>query len=678
MACQPCERIRLFKHSASGAIPLFDCSICENDFEAQGLRYCAACQQPSCSLCGALESQCANSCKLHGRISQQIIDFLSLFESINTTKIVRSLLGQFIALVSIVNLLNGVLLTLIYQYMQPANAIAEAILTQTLISVFVSLLIISVVLCWVLLLANHSRRIAQQESHNQTQKLTLEIQAHHKTDTALQEAKELAERSNAAKSRYLTGISHELRTPLQSILGYAQLLLADQQVGSAQHKGLKIIYRNGQYLTDLIEGLLDVSKIEAGRLDLYRTQVRFSELIAQIVDMFNMQALAKGLNFHYKALSPLPETVICDEKRLRQILNNILSNAVKYTQRGQINFTVRYRNQVAEFIVLDTGIGIDDESIERIFKPFERVRDSKSANLPGTGLGLTIVKLLTEIMGGEVKVTSTLGEGSRFKVSLMLPWISQDADIDRSKALAETAQYTAKIAGYEGYQRTVLLVDDDPIVRGLFSDLLIPIGFRVLEAQNGEKCLQLVEQTNVDFILLDINMPLMNGLQAAQTLRADKFKPPIVMLSADVQEQQGASLQKQLHNDYLIKPVSNEKLLMVIAKHLKLKWIYQQPNKQASTSATGYSGFDSETKKAASLVVQQVPTLVPEPLDHPLIKELIACAQMGYLKGANDALLNITQQSILSAPLCAQLQTLCNQFQFEVLIQTLEDSGSEA
>ena len=191
-----------------------------------------------------------------------------------------------------------------------------------------------------------------------------------------------------------------------------------------EHKrGLKIIHRSGQYLTDLIEGLLDISKIEAGRLDLYRNQVRLPELIDQLSQMFTVQANQKHLVLNCRIHNPLPDVVIADEKRLRQILINLLSNAVKYTPSGTIDFEIFYRNQVAEFRITDTGPGIEKSQLERIFDPFERVRNRDTANLPGTGLGLTIVKLLTEIMGGDLQVKSELGSGSEFKVSLLLPWV---------------------------------------------------------------------------------------------------------------------------------------------------------------------------------------------------------------------------------------------------------------
>lgn len=654
-------------------IATLECSICEHHFERDDLSYCPAYGQAICSLCCTLEVRCGDSCKPHGRLSQQISDFFAHFISAKYSKAITSQLSRFLALVTVVNIINAALLAIIYRHMQPLSVIENQLITQTLIIVFVCLLIISGVLCWVLLLAHDSRRSAQQESHSQTKKLTLEIQAHQKTDKALQQAKELAERANAAKSRYLTGISHELRTPLQSILGYAQLLLEEENQPKNRQKGLTIIHRNGQYLTDLIEGLLDVSKIEAGRLDLYRSQVKLPELLAQIADMFEMQALSKGLNFHYQVLSPLPELVICDDKRLRQVLNNVLSNALKYTQQGSVHFSVSYRNQVAEFTVKDSGIGIDNDALERIFSPFERVRDSQSANLPGTGLGLTIVKLLTEIMGGDVQVTSTLNQGSCFKISLMLPWLHQQST-DLSIANKTTKplpneRENSKIAGYEGYQRSILLVDDDPVVRGLFADLLAPLGFKVLEAPNGEKCLELLNDISVDFILLDINMPGINGLDVAKTLRQRQVKSTIVMLSADIQEQQSLIHQDNRYDEYLIKPVANQTVLDIIAKRLRLKWIYQKTQPLIALADTPTSIADSSITHE-----QLIPTSIAH---HPLILELKNCAQMGYHKGATQALTEITRQNILATNVLAKLTLLCQHFQFEKLITLLERNTNE-
>ena len=193
----------------------------------------------------------------------------------------------------------------------------------------------------------------------------------------------------------------------------------DETIPAHRKEALGVIRRSGEYLADLIEGLLDISKIEAGRLDLHRDQVRIELLMEQLVTMFRLQAEDKGLAFDYHCPNPLPELVTTDEKRLRQILINLLSNAIKYTDRGGVSLTLRYRSQVAEFTVRDTGEGIAPENVERIFRPFERIR-TPGQSRTGTGLGLTITRLLTEIMGGDISVESEPGQGSVFRVSLML------------------------------------------------------------------------------------------------------------------------------------------------------------------------------------------------------------------------------------------------------------------
>src|SRR5690606_6469013 len=292
-----------------------------------------------------------------------------------------------------------------------------------------------------------------------------------KTDRALQKAKEQAEAANQAKSRYLTGLSHELRSPLNAAFGYAQLLEHDPAVPAHLHDAVAAIRRSTSHLADLIEGLLEISKIEAGRLELDRNQVRIHALIDELVSMFRLQASEKGIGFRFVCTTPVPELVTADEKRLRQILINLLSNAIKFTRQGEVALHFRYRNQVAEFTIRDTGVGIAPEDIERIFLPFERVRKAGTPATHGTGLGLTITRLLTEIMGGDLNVQSTPGHGSEFRLSLML------------SSLPYRASPTLALApvGYHGAPRTLLVIDDDPTHRGLISDMLTTLGFNILE-----------------------------------------------------------------------------------------------------------------------------------------------------------------------------------------------------
>ena len=631
------------------------CEICENSFEQEDMIYCPAYQQPICSLCCSLEVRCLESCKPHARLSDQVVDFLYLFLPKKVAGAANSRFGRFLALMVACNLINGALMAVIYRQMAPGTEAEALLLEQTIWTLFFTFLIVSGVVTWLFLLAHESRVVAQEESNRQTTKLTQEIEAHKQTDRELQQAKELAERSNEAKSRYLTGISHELRTPLQSILGYAQLLSEKEDTPDQHRNGLQIIHRSGQYLTDLIEGLLDISKIEAGRLELYRSRVQLPELIDQLANMFRMQAQNKGIGFRCEIHDALPKVIITDEKRLRQILINLLSNAVKYTADGEVVFDVHYRNQVAEFSIRDTGPGIPEAQLKRIFDPFERVRNADTANLPGTGLGLTIVKLLTEIMGGDLQVESQLEQGSRFKVSLMLPWVNNDAVLD---------QGLKRIVGYEGYQRTVCLVDDDPVLRGLLSDLLVPHGFRTLEAHDAEACLALLDKCKPDLFLLDVSMPGMNGLELARTLRQRQIEVPIIMLSADAQEHDRRPEDQSSYDDYLVKPVSNQNLLDKLAHYLQLEWIYQE------IAVPGVAEMKPDPQPSETTVEQIV---IP---DHSLILELKAFAEMGYRKGVQQSLEQLSQQSILCENTQKHLEGLCKNFQFEQLVQCLEQNRS--
>jgi signal transduction histidine kinase/CheY-like chemotaxis protein len=623
----------------------YECCICEHHYEPEDMSYCPAYQGNICSLCCSLDSRCMDTCKDKSRFSEQFYDFLTLFIPKKALSLINSRLLHFLGILLIISLINSGLMALIYYQIPSDNPQTLSIVSDALLVLFFILLIISGVLAWIFLLAHESRVMAQDESQRQTNRLIDEINAHTQTDKALQEAIEQAESANHAKSRYLSGISHELRTPLQTILGYAQLLGQDESIPEKRRESINIIQRSGDYLADLIEGLLDVSKIEAGKLDIRRDEMDLHELMAQLELMFRPQAEDKDIGFIFNCPDKFPQYVIADEKRVRQILINLLSNAIKFTEVGHVKFSLRYQSQVAEFIVSDTGIGIKEENLERIFHPFERISPTNTSQAPGTGLGLTIVHLLSDIMGGDVSVTSTPGKGSEFKVALMLSKIESPII---------TQQLQAPIIGYEGEQKNIFVVDDHASHRSLIRDLLTPLGFNVIEASDAKSCLDLAEEKKPDLYLLDVSLPDFNGLDLANILRKRGIKEPIIMISADAQEHHSIGNPETPHNFYMVKPIKVQALLDKIALLLSLQWRYKN-NIIASTPKN-----EKDWK-------------IP---NHSYIDQLIAYADIGYAKGFYDQLMQADKEDIISSDLVQHLYQLAKQVRFDKINQLLTQKKS--
>lgn len=619
-----------------------ECCICENRFERADIAYCPAYQGAICSLCCSLDSRCMDVCKPDGRLGNQLEQWLrpllpeAVFSTLNRRMI------RFASIFTTANALSAALLTLIYYQMQPDSFSEIALLRQTLVNLFFILLIILGVICWLYLLASESREVAQQESSRQTSRLLQEIEAHNQTDLELQKAKDLAEHANEAKSRYLSGISHELRTPLQAILGYAQLLNQRQDMPDRHRNAIQIIKRSGEHLAGLIEGLLDISKIEAGRLEIYRNRVKLPDLIDQMIQMFRTMALEKGIEFSCHIHNKLPDYVTTDEKRLRQILINLLSNAIKYTREGSVEFHVHYRSEVAEFAVIDTGVGISDKDLSRILDPFERVRNIDAPNVPGTGLGLTIVRLLTDIMGGDLDISSTPGVGSCFKVSLMLSRISEP--------VMETPPQQL-ISGYSGPRKVIMVVDDDPIHRGLMADLLQPLGLGTCEARDAHDCLDALKNVTPDLFLLDVSMPGISGLALAEMLRSKGYQQPIIMISADAHERHRNAQTPSVHDDYLVKPINNQQLLESIGSVLSLGWVRNNNEQPAPV-------FEQPGIAHAQLYLLG---------DHVLVRELITYADLGYKRGVETKLEEMAQSELIDQKTLAYCQQLVSAMQFGTL-----------
>ena len=617
------------------------CTVCENVFERNDMAMCPAYSGPICSLCCTLEARCRDLCKKDSRFTEQVAVFLAKVLPARFATSLNSRAGQFAGLLLVFNLTIGLLLAFIYHQYSGVAPNDRDVIRTTLWLVFLTLAILSGVTAWLIVLTHESRRAAENESARQTTMLMDEIEAHKRTDAALQKAKEVAEAANVAKTRYIVGISHEIRTPLNSIFGYAQLL--ERNSHTPMESAVRVIRRSAEHLSDLVDGLLDISRIENGLLRLNRDTVNLPEFLDQIVDMFRLQAAAKGISFQHQRPAHLPTHVHTDRKRLRQILINLMSNAIKYTEAGHASFAARYRSQVVEFEVSDTGMGIQPEDLERIFEPFERGRTPAVRSIPGTGLGLTITKLLTQIMGGELLVSSEPGKGTTFTVRMML-----------SEAMhAVSVASPRRMSGHTGPRLTILLADDDPAHLELVRSLLDPLGFTVLLAVDGKGCLELARNHTPHLAMLDISMPDMTGWEVAKALREmpQLRSLRIIMVSANAHEYTPGADGNSAHDAFLMKPIELQLLLERVGQLLGIEWIYALP-------------------PPANTAGEEPPSALPDGSHHHL-EDLYRLGRIGHVRGIEAKLQEIESENPLTAQFAAHLRTLVTNFDLKRYMSVL-------
>ncbi len=619
-----------------------ECTVCGNHFEREDVAVCPAYQGKICSLCCTLDVRCQDQCKPTARISVQMMDWISLLLPPKLINYLRVGLGHYIVLLLSFSLVLIALLGLLYYQEVYAGNLGNVELVQYVRGIYVrlfsGLFVISGIVAWWLVLVSKSRQVAFLEAKSQTGLLMQEINSHKKTDKLLQSAKATADTANLAKSRYIMSISHELRTPLNSILGYAQIMDGDPSIPGHRKQAVSVIRRSGEHLLSLIEGTLDIARIESGKLKLNIKMLPFRELVQQIVSMFKLQAQNKGLDFVYQPLSELPMTVRGDGGRLRQILINIVGNAIKFTREGRVSLRIKYQNEIATIEVEDTGPGISESDLERVFEPFSRGSSMSSDAAGGTGLGLTISKMLIDLMGGDITVNSMEGKGSVFKMRLFLPCVTGHTAV---------GTFESKIyLGYHGPRRRVLVVDNELQDRNVLSGFLTPLGFEVFEAGNGQECLDLLDKVHPDLVMMDLAMPGIDGWETIRRIRQTEHRyVKVMVVSANAFEKNSDNDSNITSDHFITKPVNINELLECVGRALSLSWIFHD-------------------------VPMNTPVVPPDQMTYPSRKwvdELSRHAESGYLKGVFQTLERLRECGSEYHEFIDAARRMASLFQFEEL-----------
>ncbi|WP_404366452.1 7TM diverse intracellular signaling domain-containing protein [Marinobacter sp.] len=382
--------------------------------------------------------------------------------------------------------------------------------------------------------------------------------------------RDLARNSAAAKSQFLANMSHEIRTPLTAIIGYGETLLDPELTREEKRSSAETVVRSGRHLLDLVNDILDHSKIDANRLDVDIVSVNLPELLDEIRAFFQPRAREKGLEFSIVCEFPLPEQIQTDPTRLRQIIINLCGNALKFTEKGSISLMIRCERQTEQLVarVVDTGIGMEPAQLSRLFDPFAQGSAAIARQYGGTGLGLSISRRLTELLGGRISVHSTLGEGSEFEISIAT------GSLEGVRFLRDASEMTRRqrhlpLVKAPRLQGRILCAEDSEVNRHLVSLLVSRTGAEMVHVSNGEEVLEALRREHFDLILMDIQMPVMNGRDATAALREAGIGTPVVALTANVMSEDIDDYRLAGCTDHLAKPIDRQKFHEVLGRYLQ-------------------------------------------------------------------------------------------------------------
>jgi PAS domain S-box-containing protein len=515
-----------------------------------------------------------------------------------------------------------------------------------------------------------------------------DISVRKQAEEALQEAKEAAVAANRAKSEFLANMSHELRTPLNAILGFTQVMRGDRSLGAEHRQNLEIINRAGSHLLELINDILEMSKVEAGITVLNESNFDLILLLDSLKDMLELKAQSKGLALSFDAAPNLPQFVRTDEGKLRQILLNILGNAIKFTEKGSVTLRVRVGGSAPgtgqnsqspiphpqseiqnlkskiqnpkskiTFEVSDTGPGIASEEFDKLFEAFGQTETGRKSQ-QGTGLGLPISRKFVRMMGGDMCVRSAVGEGTTFTFDIEI------AEIDATEVHATPPQRKVTGVAPDQPKYRILVVDDRLESRLLLVQILASIGYQVREAQNGQEAIEVWRSWEPHLIVMDMRMPVMDGYEATKQIKSHLRgqATAIIALTASAFEEDRSTVLSAGCDDFIRKPFQQDELLQKIGQHLGAAYIYEEESSQKS-------GFGQKAERILSSadLSEHLAKMSPE-----WVAEVYSAAS----QGSDDIILELLERVPPENALLAEiLADLANNFQFDKILNLTEKEG---